>query len=229
MKFINKKADPENFEHLYVEFFKSYKDVVMPPEFSYLLKDNLMRLLLQLARYKFAARVLRPSDSVLEVGCGMGMGTLFLGQNCRSVKGIDSNARNISEAKNTGFCKNVSFETADFFKYPKTKKYDAVVSIDVIEHMLEASARRFLSKTAELIDKNGMLILGTPSRYAYKYQGVLSQAGHLKLYDQDELVKLTQKYYGRVLAFSMNDELVHTGFSKMSWYYFILAFCPKKK
>ena len=73
-----------------------------------------------------------------------------------------------------------------------------------------------------------MAVIGTPSIYSYPYQGHLSQAGHIKCYDQKELTDLMESVFGRTVALSMNDEVVHTGHPKMSWYYFVLAFNPKK-
>ena len=183
--------------------------------------------LIILARYKFVARHLRKQDNILEIGCGSGLGSVFLGQHCRSVKGIDVKEGEVDAARILNLRKNVDFEVTDFFDYPEDTKHDVIVAVDVIEHMSESVGRKLMAKAARHLRSKGMFVLGTPSRYSYKHQGTLSKAGHRKLYDQQELVRLLERYYGRVISFSMNDELVHTGFSKMAWYYFFMAFLPK--
>jgi hypothetical protein len=34
-------------------------------------------------------------------------------------------------------------------------------------------------------------------------------------------------YFDRTLAFSMNDEIVHTGHPKLAWYYIVLGLLPR--
>lgn len=221
-----KSKTAKKFNRLVADLYAKYKSITLPPEYAYFIEDNLLRFTIRLARYKFPARLIRPEDKILEVGCGSGLGAIFLSQHCRSVKGIDVNQREISEARRINRRANITFEVRDLFKYPKKTKHDVIVALDVIEHMEEESGRRFIAETAGRLHNNGMLILGTPSRYSYRYQGALSKAAHIKLYDQGELVNMVEKYYGRAIAFSMNDEVVHTGFSKMAWYYFVLGFCP---
>jgi 2-polyprenyl-3-methyl-5-hydroxy-6-metoxy-1,4-benzoquinol methylase len=164
----------------------------------------------------------------LEIGCGSGLGAVFLGQHCRSVFGIDVKEHEVAEARSINRRSNVSFERGDVFQYSFRDRYDAVVALDVIEHMEEAQGRAFVEKTAELIGEMGMVIIGTPSRYCAPHQSAFSKAGHVKMYDQEELVELVEGFYGRALAFSMNDELVHTGNPKMAWYYFVLGLLPGK-
>ena len=96
-----------------------------------------------------------------------------------------------------------------------------------IEHFNEIDGDVLLQKCAEKVKKsNGMVIIGTPSIYSFPYQSPISQASHIKCYDLDELKQLVGKYFSRVMAFGMNDELVHTGNAKMSWYYFVIGVNP---
>ncbi len=66
----------------------------------------------------------------------------------------------------------------------------------------------------------------TSSIHSLPYQSKYSQAAHIKCYDQHKLVALMGNYFGRTLAFSMNDELVHTGNPKLAWYYFVIGVLP---
>jgi 2-polyprenyl-3-methyl-5-hydroxy-6-metoxy-1,4-benzoquinol methylase len=210
------------------QWYESYPDgVTLPPEYAHFIEHDVNRFLIRLARYKFAAKMLERSDSVLEVGSGSGLGSIFLSQYCKSVTGIDIKSTEIAEAKRFTRRKNVRFIQKDLFDLDDSQVFDAVVALDVIEHMTARTGKRLIAEMARRIRGNGMVIIGTPSIYSYPYQGKLSQASHVKCYDQDELRSLMSPYFGRIIAFSMNDEVVHTGNPKMSWYYFMIGFGKK--
>jgi 2-polyprenyl-3-methyl-5-hydroxy-6-metoxy-1,4-benzoquinol methylase len=219
--------DNKLYEQLLEKIDHDYKPLTLSPEYSNLVHENTLQFLIRLARYKFAARMLSKKDHVLEIGSGSGVGANFLGQHCASVKGLEIKDDQLKYAHILPKRDNVEFIKADFFDMTSQELFDAIVNLDVIEHMTEDIGEKFIAKTAQHLKETGMMIMGTPSIYSYEYQGALSRAAHFKCYDRDELVNVVQKYYGRVFAFSMNDELVHTGFPKLAWYYFIVAVCPK--
>lgn len=214
------------YDTLLKECYEKNPPITLPAEYAYFIKDNLLRLLIRLARYKFVAKIIKKNDLVLEVGCGSGLGAIFLSQYCREVNGVDISELEIKEANSINRRSNVKFSLTNFYDIPPEKNYDIIVSLDVIEHLQESEGEKLVARTCQHLKPDGMLILGTPSIYSYEYQGELSKAAHVKCYDQQELLDLIDKYYGRTLPFSMNDELVHTGFAKMAWYYFVLAFIP---
>jgi 2-polyprenyl-3-methyl-5-hydroxy-6-metoxy-1,4-benzoquinol methylase len=196
-------------------------------EYDYFVKNDMLRLLIRLARYKFIAKQISSKDCVLEVGCGSGLGSVFLGQHCKSVLGIDLNESEIQEARKINRRRNVKFETGDIFDYHPFAKFDVLVALDVIEHLPPADGKKLVNVLSSLVNDKGMVIIGTPSIYSYPHQGELSKAAHVKCYDLDELCSVVGKYFHRILRFSMNDEIVHTGHPKMAWYYFLLCFMPK--
>ncbi|PYS24700.1 MAG: hypothetical protein DMF72_04500 [Acidobacteria bacterium] len=221
-------ADPESYQRLVDELYANNPSITLPPEYASFIKDNLLRFLIRLARYKFVARLVKKSDRVLEVGCGSGLGSIFLSQHCAHVTGLEVRTTEIEEAKLINRRPNVDFVVGDLFELETSEKFDVVVNLDVIEHMPLEQGREFVAVMSRHMKAAGMLVIGTPSIYSYEYQSPLSKASHIKCYDQDELVSLVDEHFGRTLAFSMNDEVVHTGFSKMAWYYFVLAFLPRK-
>lgn len=224
----DKQYDLDEYEKLINKLYNDNPPLMLPPEYSSFAKDNMLRFLIRLARYKFVAKILQSADSVLEIGCGSGVGAIFLSQYCSHVHGIDLKEYEINEAKSINRRDNVKFEVRNFFDFPADKKFDTIVNLDVIEHMSESDGEYLISQTVKHLKDTGMFILGTPSIYSYPYQGKLSRASHVKCYDLDELKNIILKYYGRVLAFSMNDEIVHTGHPKMAWYYFVIGFYPQK-
>lgn len=219
--------DPEEYKRLIEQMYKDYPPITLSPEYAHYIQDNMLQLLIRLARYKFVSRMIKKTDDVLEIGSGSGIGSVFLGQHAAKVTGLDNKGYEWKEAQALNRRSNVSFIQGDFFEYNQKTKHDVIASLDVIEHMPEELGDKLIARTTQHLKPNGLLILGTPSLYSYPYQSALSKASHVKCYDQAELVALVERHYGRTMAFSMNDEVVHTGFSKLAWYYFVIAFLPK--
>ena len=219
--------NPEDYQRLVDELYKDYPNITLPPEYAYFFEKDLLRLLIRLARYKFIARLVKETDHVLEIGSGSGVGSIFLGQHCAHVTGLDVKSTEVEEARLINRRGNVEFKTGDFFQLESIKQYDVVLGMDVIEHMTVEQGHKLLEAMTRHIKPNGMAVIGTPSIYSFEYQSPLSKASHVKCYDQEELLDLVGNYFSRALAFSMNDEVTHTGHPKMAWYYFVLAFYPK--
>jgi len=51
----------------------------------------------------------------------------------------------------------------------------------------------------------------------------MSKIGHINLYSYDRLRSFMEKYFYHVFMFSMNDEVVHTGFGAMAHYIFAVG------
>ena len=171
--------------------------------------------------------MIKPTDRLLEVGSGSGLGSIFLAQHCAHVTGLDVKTTEVEEAKAINRRQNVEFVAGDLFDWPRSHAFDVVVALDVIEHLTPENGLRLLDGLVGQLKDTGMLVIGSPSVYSWPHQGALSQASHIKCYDLDELTAVIDRFCGRTIRFSMNDELVHTGHSKMAWYYFVLGFMPR--
>ncbi len=220
--------DPAEYARLIEELYARHPDGLhLPPEYAAFVENGMMNFLVRLARYKFAARMMRRTDRVLEVGCGSGLGSVFMSQHCAHVTGIDVKTTEIDEARAYARRTNVDFRVADLFDATDLGDFDVVVNLDVIEHMPIEQGRDLVRGLAARLKPDGMLVLGTPSFASWPHQSALSKASHVKCYEQEELVALIDECFGRTLAFSMNDEVVHTGNPKMAWYYFVIGVLPK--
>lgn len=219
--------DPALYEKLVHELYEQYPHgVTLPPEYAAHVENDLLRLTIFLARYKFVARLIRKTDHVLEIGSGSGLGSIFLGQHAGKVSGIDIRTTAVEEAQALNHNPNIDFQVADFFELGSDSNYDVILALDVIEHMPAERGDELLAQIAKKLKPTGMAVIGTPSVYSWEYQSALSKASHVKCYDRDELLQAMDRHFGRCTTFSMNDELVHTGFHKMAWYYFALGFAP---
>ncbi|OGG09609.1 hypothetical protein A2154_03060 [Candidatus Gottesmanbacteria bacterium RBG_16_43_7] len=222
----NQKAFQSAIEKIYSRYPQG---VTLSGEYAYFIDKDILKLLIRFARYKFVARILNETDRVLEVGCGSGIGSIFLSQHAKHVTGIDIKTTEIDDAKKVCLRKNVSFKVVDLYDMPANQKFDVVCALDVIEHFSANEGKKMIAEMAKHVKKFGMLIIGSPSVYSYPYQSRLSRTSHIKCYDQHELVDLIGNFFSRTLAFSMNDEIVHTGHPKLAWYYFVIAMHPKIK
>src|SRR4051812_44505206 len=91
--------DQNRYQELVDDLYEKYAGgVTLPPEYAYFLEKDLMRLLIRLARYKFVCRLIKPTDSVLEIGSGNGMGCIFMSQHCAHVTGLEVKKTEVEEA-----------------------------------------------------------------------------------------------------------------------------------
>ena len=75
------------------------------------------------------------------------------------------------------------------------------------------------------LNDNGFCIIGTPNISASQYACEASRLGHVNLHDQQRLKELFLKKFRNVFVFNCNDEMIHTGYDKMSHYF--IALCVK--
>lgn len=191
-----------------------------------------------LARYKFAAKMLARKKSILEIGCGEGIGTLMLaGETRADVVGLDFDEAQIQLANqnfkqsfdrfNPAERERLRYTCADFTgDGGNLGRFEGLVSIDVIEHVPSGEdEHRFLTNCVDHLLDDGVAIIGTPNDYASAYASERSQIGHINLFKPDRFVETLEKYFSNVFLMSMNDEMVHTGYDKMAHY--LMAVCVK--
>ena len=187
-------------------------------------------LLFTLARYKFATKMLVNARHIVEIGCGEGIGALmFLAETKADITAIDFDQQQIAYAKNNVLSHGkgrLIFDCHDFVETSyHTVKADGFVCLDVIEHIYSKEEKDFLSHTTGMIEKGGIAVWGTPNKDAQKYMSARSKVGHINLFDADRFQKTLDGYFSQTFLFSMNDEVVHTGFNRMAHY--LIAVCIK--
>jgi hypothetical protein len=96
-----------------------------------------------------------------------------------------------------------------------------------LEHLDADVEEKFLKNSIDSLDELGVYICGTPSVYSKEYASERSAIQHINLKSAPQKKQLFEKYFNYVWIFSMNDEVVHTGFSPMAHYLF--AVCAGKK
>ena len=102
-------------------------------------------------------------------------------------------------------------------------RFDAAYALDVLEHIPPADEPRFLGNICASLDEDGFLVLGTPSLQSQSYASLVSKEGHVYCKDGDALKASLLAFFRTVFIFSMNDEVVHTGFYPMAHYLFAVG------
>jgi len=190
--------------------------------------DDPKHLLFTLSRYKFVAKMLQGRKHVLEVGCADAWATRIVVQAVNNLTATDFDPLFIEDVKRRMNSKwKFSAQQHDMLKGPFTGKFDGIYALDVIEHISPKQEKRFVKNMAGSLSPGGMMILGTPSLESQRYASPPSKAGHVNCKTGKGLVELMSKVFHNVFLFSMNDEVVHTGFSPMAHYLFALG-CEKR-
>tara|TARA_Y100000768_G_C23932009_1_gene660575 strand:+ start:165 stop:842 length:678 start_codon:yes stop_codon:yes gene_type:complete len=183
---------------------------------------------ISLSRYKFVSRILRGKKNVLEVGCADGFNSRIVKQSVKRLVISDSEYKfkeYFNKISNPKW--NIKFILNDFEREKLKKKFDAIYSIDVLEHISPKKEHKFIKNIIFSLKNSGMLIVGMPSLEFQKYSRPSKISGHVNCKTEEKLKIFLEKYFENVVIFSMNDELVHTGFEKMSCYFFALCFQKK--
>ncbi|MCG2825564.1 MAG: class I SAM-dependent methyltransferase [Thermoplasmatales archaeon] len=207
-----------------VKEYMGRERIELGPYFTYNLLHNTRHLLFTFSRYKFAAKLIgnTPKVNILELGCNEGLCTLLLAENGHNVTGVDSDGGAIKWAKSKLECKNISF-IHDNFLGKKYGKFDAIVSMDVIEHIPKKQEKKFFETVTSNLKDDGYCIIGTPNITASKYSSEPSKIGHVNLFSAERLRDTMRNYFKNVFLFCMNDEVVHTGFCPMAHYLIVLG------
>jgi 2-polyprenyl-3-methyl-5-hydroxy-6-metoxy-1,4-benzoquinol methylase len=191
-------------------------------------KDDPRRLVFTLSRYKFVSKMFSGFENVLEIGCADAFGTRIVKQECKNVTVIDFDPVFIDDVKSRN-TEEWMFNTYvhDILSGPVPGTFDGIFSLDVLEHIHKNAEDTFFRNINASLKDDGVLIIGTPSIQSQMYASLPSKEGHINCKSGDELKKLVLQFFERVFLFSMNDEVVHTGFYPMAHYLFALC-CIKK-
>ena len=113
-----------------------------------------------------SARGNRPAD-ILDAGSGFGQYSHRLSMLNRGnhVTGVDVKAEQIADCNDffakLGLAKRVHFEEADLTKFVRPESYDLILSVDVMEHILEDE--QVFANFHKSLRPGGTLLISTPS------------------------------------------------------------------
>lgn len=192
-------------------------------------RDDPRGLLFILSRYKFVAKMLNGKHRVVEIGCADAFGTRLVQQEVGAVTASDFDPVFIDDARRRMSADGWTCETVvhDILTGPVPPGgFDAAYSLDVFEHIAPEHEDVFVGNIAHSLTPTGVAVIGSPSLQSQAYASDGSKAGHVNCKDGKDFRRVMERHFANVFLFSMNDEVVHTGFTPLAHYLFALCVGP---
>ena len=186
--------------------------------------DDPRRLVFMLSRYKFVAKMLSGRENVAEIGCGDAFGSRIVQQEVEALDVYDIDPifiKNIEERAVPRW--PLQAVVHDILAGPLPEKYQAIYSLDVIEHINKKYENVFVDHIKKSLAPHGVVLIGAPTIESQRYASPQSKIGHINCKTGEEFKAFFQQHFHNVFVFSMNDEVVHTGFFPMAHYAFALC------
>lgn len=153
--------------------------------------------IVNLSGYVWAARQLEPLDDrlVLDLSCGTGYGSDYLGGRARRVVGVDCAPEVVARSRAKYPRANVAFLAMDGCALAfRDASFDCVVSQDTIEHIHDD--RRFVAEIARVLKPAGSLVIFTPHG---KGRGVKPEDPfHVREYAPEEFQALLAPHFSSI-------------------------------
>ncbi|MFZ1989766.1 MAG: class I SAM-dependent methyltransferase [Alphaproteobacteria bacterium] len=199
--------------------------IPLGPLTSYSLLKDPKHMSFVLARYKFVAKMLQGKGDTMEIGAGDGFGLPIVAQAVKSVHCADWEPKLVEDnrARLSPYIKNATFGVCDMTKGNPGQKFDAIYTVDVIEHLEPPTERVFFENMVGCLKPKGVMITGTPNVTAEKYASEESRVQHINLKSMQQLKELHERYFDYVFMFGQNDEVIHTGYAPMCHYIWAVA------
>lgn len=190
-------------------------------------REDPKMMLFRLSRYKFVAKMFEGFNSALEIGCQEGIGAPLVEQSVGQLHCVDFYKPFINSCKRRISHPNISFSAHDILDCGTEEKYQGVFALDVFEHIEPEFEEKMIENMIASMEKEGTLILGIPSLESQQYASEASKIGHVNCKSGNDFKALLKKHFVHVYTFSMNDEVLHTGFYPMSHYLFVICNTPR--
>lgn len=204
--------------------WQASRGLEMGPCASYDYTHDPRRLCFALARYKFCAKMLSGRARLLEVGCGDALGLPIVAQEAEHILALDSSEEHVEDNRRRfPWLSTVEFRCLDVAASPIgpcSPLFDAAYSCDVVEHIDSSLEAAFMAHICDVLHDDGVIILGTPNVTSEAHASPQSRLGHINLKDHRQLRALLEAHTRNTFMFSMNDEVVHTGYYPMAHYLF---------
>src|SRR3990167_4489568 len=114
--------------------------------------------------------------TVVDIGCGIGLGTSIMGQEAKFAWGIDKNEESVNFAKqlfqrlpnNVYTSPQISFDVVDVLNFNReiVQKFDYIVSVEVIEHFNAEHRLKYLEFIKKIATPKSKIFISTPNRLA---------------------------------------------------------------
>jgi 2-polyprenyl-3-methyl-5-hydroxy-6-metoxy-1,4-benzoquinol methylase len=217
-------ADRQTKEKQYQFLLSHQRGEEMGLMSSQVWRDDPRRLVFLLSRYKFVAKMFSGFPKVLEIGCADAFGSRIVKQEVGELVAIDFDPIFIEDAATrVDPVWPIELRVHDILTGPVEGAFNGVYCCDVLEHIAPLNEHRFMRNLAGSITTQGAAIIGSPSLESQTYASPPSKEGHVNCKTAKDMKDLMQKFFHNVFIFSMNDEVVHTGYYPMAHYLFAVC------
>ncbi len=228
MKKPNKTREPQY--HVHIVQRNRHGPTLLGLQASYTWHDDPKALFFSMSRYKFVSKMLAGRQNVAELGCGDGTGARLVQQTVKHLVVTDFDPIYIEDINARA---NVEWPLEafvhDITKAPLPRKFDAIYTLDMMEHIHPKKEPAAIKNVIKSLKSTGAFIVGIPSLGSQKYAHPKSLEGHINCKNGEEFKSDLLKWFHNVFVFSMNDEVVHTGFFPMANYFFGICCQPKRQ
>jgi hypothetical protein len=188
--------------------------------------DDPRRLAFTLARYKFVAKMMSGRGHVIEIGCADAFASRIVLQEVKKLTVVDFDPVFIDDVKSRMDPDwPLDAHVHDMVAGPFRGEFAGAYALDVIEHVQPKHEDAFVANIASSLTEDGIGIFGMPSLESQAYASPGSKDGHVNCKTGCDFKTLLERHFRNVFMFSMNDEVVHTGFYPMAHY--LLGLCVR--
>ena len=171
----------------------------LSPERLNLDKKNLKKFKIDigkhLTRYDFANLFIKNNTKVLDAACGVGYGTSILSQKAKSIIGIDYSKAAIKFATQNYKNKKIKFIETNILKYKPKNRFDAIVSLETLEHINRVDGVNWIKKCYNMLKKNGIFVCSSPLLRVRNGKPFITNPHHLHEMKRAELEQILKSTF----------------------------------
>jgi ubiquinone/menaquinone biosynthesis C-methylase UbiE len=151
-------------------------------------------------RYTEVLKIIKSTDTILDIACGTGFGSNILAKKAAQVIGGDIDKTTIAE-NNTIYSKdNLTFQELDGTKLPfDDNTFDVLVSFETIEHTIHYD--EMIKEFKRVVKPTGKLFISTPNFYLNSPSGIVTNPFHTQEFTPDEFKELISTYFQKFEIF----------------------------
>ena len=194
---LKNKRDKAHDDHFKKMIYLDKKKIILGSYSSYEWANDPKHLIFSLSRYKFVSKMLSGKNRVLEIGAGDGFKSRVVDTEVKKLDLCDVTQSSKNQFKSSNMNKNDYF-IHDFTKKKFNRMYDAIYSLDVIEHIKRSQCSKFINNIKSSIKPRGILIIGCPSQSSQKYASKYSKKFHVNCFDKDKIQKYLSGFFKNV-------------------------------
>lgn len=151
-------------------------------------------------RYNEVLKIIKSTDTLLDIACGTGFGSNILAKKAAQVIGGDIDKTTIAE-NNTIYNKdNLTFQELDGTKLPfDDNTFDVLVSFETIEHTIHYD--EMIKEFKRVVKPTGKLFISTPNFYLNSPSGIVTNPFHTQEFTPDDFKVLISTYFQKFEIF----------------------------